>query len=111
MIYSRNLTVAQEAAKKMARFGKTKFNTQTELFIFFEEIKYPFLRRNVSKKELMYMPVNYIPSIKYLIDRGVLVKTEIRGTKIQEWSNELNIKRIEYSVQNEYMANYLKGIQ
>lgn len=99
MIYRKNLSVAITAAKLIKQKRIIRFHSQNALFIFMEDIKNPFLAKSFSRKKKpkqpAYMPVNYIPSIDFLIKQGIL-------------SRQKGSYRIAFEVNKQNLDNYLK---
>jgi hypothetical protein len=99
MIYSTNLSVAKEAAKKLKQLHITRFHSQNALYIFMEDIKNPFLKkcRGNDRQPSYAGNKNYEPSIGYLQDKGIFTRNRVAN-------------RIEIEVNKEALENYLNTI-
>ena len=77
-LYSTNHSVLTTAIKQITNEGIVKFETQSSLYCFIEDIKFPFLKkwRNGNNAQPHYVPVNYIPVIDWMLSYGLLTKVE-----------------------------------
>ena len=88
-LYAHNQSIYNSTVYQIKGLGIKEFRTQNKLFIFIENIKYPFLARIRANSTAPYYigNANYGPIIDKLLEKGILVK-----------STEAN--RVVYTVQN-----------
>jgi len=101
-LYSRNQEVFNKAVKCLIEKPIIRFESQSQLYRFIEDIKNPWIKTSVyrNNRSLGYMPVNYEPIVLKLMEFGIISKD------INTNSNGINTK-IKYNVNREILQNTL----
>ena len=88
-LYSTNIAVLEQVLVNMQKNNIVEFKTQNDLYMFIEDIKFPYLNgMRYVPDETMYipishMPINYTPIVNWMLDRGIIVKKP--GTRINSY--------------------------
>jgi len=102
-IHKQNKLFALTLAIEIADRHIVRFNTQNALYILAENLKYPEFAHNRAysishKKALYYMPVNYTPSINWLMENGILIRGKAEGN----WNS-----RVTYTVKKTKLTQFI----
>lgn len=78
-LYAHNQSIYNQAVYQIKGLGIKEFRTQNKLYIFIENVKYPFLARlRAGSKAPYYIgKPNYGPIINKMLERGILTREKV----------------------------------